>query len=152
MIYVISMEFLSLSRRRSSSRNVPQRRLARRNVYRSQAMAKVGIFINVFIKLKISFFSLFIFSSFSVLKGSALYAWRRGKHELVYTLNSFGIEGLISKRKAALTRWWNVLLRLFSQYPNSAFHLIMSQTAVIKITNLKIVLKKFQNWSLKNRF
>ena len=24
---------------------------------------------------------------------------------LVYTLNSFGIEGLISKREAAVTRW-----------------------------------------------
>ena len=34
---VISMEFLSLSRRRSSSWNVPQRRWARRNVCRSQA-------------------------------------------------------------------------------------------------------------------
>ena len=34
---VISMEFLSLSRRRSSSRNVPQRRWARRNVCRAQA-------------------------------------------------------------------------------------------------------------------
>ena len=34
----MSMEFLSLSRRRSSSRNVRQRRWARRNVCRSQAM------------------------------------------------------------------------------------------------------------------
>ena len=34
---VISMEFLSLSRRRSSSWNVSQRRWARRNVCRSQA-------------------------------------------------------------------------------------------------------------------
>ena len=34
---VISMEFLSLSRRRSSLRNVPRRRWARRNVCRSQA-------------------------------------------------------------------------------------------------------------------
>ena len=36
-MYVISMEFLSLSHRRSSSWNVPQRRWARRNVCRSQA-------------------------------------------------------------------------------------------------------------------
>ena len=34
---LISMEFLSLSRRRSSSRNVSQRQLARRNVCRLQA-------------------------------------------------------------------------------------------------------------------
>ena len=39
---VISMEFLSLSRRRSSSRNVPQRRWARRNVCRSQAIKWKG--------------------------------------------------------------------------------------------------------------
>ena len=37
LIYVVSMEFLSLSRRRSPSRNVPQRRWARRNVCRSQS-------------------------------------------------------------------------------------------------------------------
>ena len=37
LIYVISVEFLSLSRRRSSLRNIPQRRWARRNVCRSQA-------------------------------------------------------------------------------------------------------------------
>ena len=37
---IISMEFLSLSRRRSSSRNVPQRRWARRNVCRSQAKSR----------------------------------------------------------------------------------------------------------------
>ena len=36
------MEFLSLSRRRSSSRNVPQRRWARRNVCRSQAIKWKG--------------------------------------------------------------------------------------------------------------
>ena len=30
---------------------------------------------------------------------------RRLKRALVYTLNSFGIEGLISKRKAAVARW-----------------------------------------------
>ena len=36
---VISMEFLSLSRKRSSSRNVPQRRWARRNVCSLQAKA-----------------------------------------------------------------------------------------------------------------
>ena len=35
LIYVISMEFLSLSRRCSSLRNVPQRRWARRNLCRS---------------------------------------------------------------------------------------------------------------------
>ena len=34
---VINLEFLSLNRRRSSSRNVPQRRWARRNVCRAQA-------------------------------------------------------------------------------------------------------------------
>ena len=39
MIYV-SIEFLSLSRRRFSSRNVPQRWWARRNVCRSQATRK----------------------------------------------------------------------------------------------------------------
>ena len=37
LIYIISMEFLLLSLRRSSSRNIPQRRWARRNVCRSQA-------------------------------------------------------------------------------------------------------------------
>ena len=37
------MEFLSLSRRRSSSRNVPQRRWARRNVCRSQANDTFGL-------------------------------------------------------------------------------------------------------------
>ena len=41
LIYVISMEILSLSRRRSSSRNLSQRRWARRNVCRSQAIRKV---------------------------------------------------------------------------------------------------------------
>ena len=76
---------------------------------------------------------------------------RRLKRALVYTLNSFGIDGLISKRKAAVARWWNVLLRLFSQYPNSAFHLIMSQTAVIKRINLKIVLKKILKLRFKKR-
>ena len=76
---------------------------------------------------------------------------RRLKRALVYTLNSFGIDGLISKRKAAVARWWNVLLRLFSQYPNSAFHLIMSQTAVIKRINLKIVLKKISKLRFKKR-
>ena len=35
--WVINMEFLSLSRRSSSSRNVPQRRWARRNVCRAKA-------------------------------------------------------------------------------------------------------------------
>ena len=34
-------------------------------------MANVHIFIDVFIKLKMSSFSLFTFSSFSILKGSA---------------------------------------------------------------------------------
>ena len=38
------MEFLSLSRRRSSSRNVPQRRWARRNVCRSQARTEANFF------------------------------------------------------------------------------------------------------------
>ena len=36
------MEFLSLSRRRSSSQNVPQWRWARRNVCRSQARSEIG--------------------------------------------------------------------------------------------------------------
>ena len=38
MIYIISIEFLSLSRRRSSLWNVPQQWWARRNVCRSQAI------------------------------------------------------------------------------------------------------------------
>ena len=41
--FVISMEFLSLSRRRSYSQNVPQRRWARRNVCRSQANSQARL-------------------------------------------------------------------------------------------------------------
>ena len=42
LIYVISMEFLSLSYRHSSSRNIPQRRWARGNVCHSQAKSRTA--------------------------------------------------------------------------------------------------------------
>ena len=50
LIYVISMEFLSLRPRRSSSRNVRQRRRARRNVCHSQATATTTILLKLVVE------------------------------------------------------------------------------------------------------